>query len=73
MNLLRKVAGPGQSPDTCGIRSHGSGARSFTIPEVPKLLFLRVGPEIVDFWGRNGHLPPQNPSAQVGGFAPDLR
>jgi hypothetical protein len=30
-------------------------------PEVPKLLFLRVGPEIVDFWGR-----------KVGGFAPHL-
>jgi hypothetical protein len=43
--------------------------QNHSTPEVPKLLVLRVGPEIVDFWGRSGHLPPQNPSAQVGGFA----
>ncbi len=40
----------------------------------PKLPYPRglAGPEIVDRWGLNGHLLPQNPLEKVGGFAPHL-
>ena len=32
--------------------------------------FQESGPDFVDFWGRAGHLPLQNPSAEVGGLRP---
>ena len=45
-------------------------ALEIKFPEVPKLLFLRVGLEIVDFWGRSGHLPFQKPISAGGGLRP---
>ncbi len=37
-----------------------------------RLLKRASGPEIVDFVGLNGHLLPQNPLDQAGGFTPHL-
>jgi hypothetical protein len=32
--------------------------------------FQESGPDFVDFWGRAGHLPLQNPSTEVGRLCP---
>ncbi len=56
-----------------GCRPEGAEFRSEQGPEVQQFVFQKLGPEIVDFGSRNGHLPLRNPRAQVGGFAPHLR
>ena len=43
---------------------------SFMAPQVHYVIFSRVGPGFHRFLGRAGHLPFQNPSAEVGGLRP---
>ncbi len=75
-------------PERCTVRrlTDGHGDRTKSIQKVRHVrgsgietwrsiisYFQEPGHDFVDFWGRDGQLPPQNPSALVGGEAPDLR